>query len=123
MLVLCFSHPISLLVICPQVWHVTGHTSVSLSKSLAPCLVSQPQDSERRGGRESVPPRSLPVSGCRTAGATLAAGYCDTARIEAIEASQECAHSFDRQELPVGFKSPAAGGFRNRSCAAVRARC
>jgi hypothetical protein len=56
MLGLCISHPISLLVICPQVWHVTGHTSVSLSTGFAPWLVSQPQDSERRGGRESVPP-------------------------------------------------------------------
>jgi hypothetical protein len=42
--------------------------------------------------------------------------------VGAIEASQRRAHSFDRQELPVGFKSPAAGGLRNRSCAAVRAR-
>jgi hypothetical protein len=56
MLMLCISHPISLLVTCPQVWHVTGHTSVSLITGFAPWLVSQPQDSERRGGRESVPP-------------------------------------------------------------------
>ena len=55
MLVLRFSHPISLLVICPQVWHGTGHTSVSLSTALAPCPVSQPQDSEWRVGRESGP--------------------------------------------------------------------
>jgi hypothetical protein len=66
MLVLCFNHPISLCVIYPQVWHVTGHTSVSLSTGFAPWLVSQPQDSERRGGRESVPPhRAAGLSGSR----------------------------------------------------------
>jgi len=94
-------------VIYSRVWHVTGHTSVSLGTGSLPGWCRTPKDRERRGCRESIPPRRLPVDRGARAGVEMAAhaappwGRAELRLMATINAQPVAAHCGPHPPVPV----------------------